>query len=51
MDIVDSRGKLIRKIIITDFITDLHIGSLAKGIYFLHIRNGNQLLVEKFIKE
>lgn len=51
MDIVDSGGKLIRKIIITDFITMIHIGSLAKGIYFLHISNGNQLLVEKFIKE
>lgn len=51
IDMMDTGGKLIRKIIITDFITDISIGSLAKGVYFLHIRHESQFLVQKFMKE
>lgn len=50
IDITDANGRLARKIVITDFITELPIESLAKGIYFLSIRTGNRLLIEKFIK-
>lgn len=51
IDMTDAGGRLIRKIIITDFITEINTESLAKGIYFLSIRSGDRLLTEKFIKE
>jgi hypothetical protein len=51
MDIVDSGGKHIVKIIITDFITDIPAIHLSMGIYFLHVKHGNETLVEKFVKE
>jgi hypothetical protein len=51
IDMMDTEGKLIRKIVITDFVIDISTGSLAKGVYFLHIRHGNQFMVQKFLKE
>ena len=51
MDIIDPGGKHILKITITDFITDIPTIRLSKGIYFLHVRYENEILVEKFVKE
>ena len=51
IDLIDAGGRLKRKIIITDFITEITTTELAKGIYFLAISSGNRLLTEKFIKE
>lgn len=51
LDIIDAGGRLMLKIVITDFITDVPAMRLSKGVYFLHVKNGNKILVEKFIKE
>jgi len=51
MDIIDPEGKHILKITITDFITNVPAIRLSKGIYFLHVRCENEILIEKFVKE
>ena len=51
IDLTDASGRLIRKIVIADFITEISTVNLAKGIYFLQIRSGNRVLTEKFIKQ
>ncbi|MBL7738680.1 MAG: T9SS type A sorting domain-containing protein [Chitinophagaceae bacterium] len=51
MDILNTEGKLMMKIAITGLKTDVPVTSLSKGIYFIHIRYGEEVLVEKFIKE
>jgi len=51
MDVVNPEGKLMLKISVINFITDVPTARLSKGIYFLHVRYGNEILVEKFVKE
>jgi hypothetical protein len=51
IDIIDPGGKHILKITITDFITDIPTIRLSRGIYFLHVRNENEILIEKFVKK
>lgn len=51
LHISDPSGKLMMEIIITGLITDVPILRLAKGAYFIHVRAGEETLVEKFIKE
>ncbi|HJS55335.1 MAG TPA: T9SS type A sorting domain-containing protein [Chitinophagaceae bacterium] len=50
MEIVDAGGRLMQKISITDLITDVPIGHFAMGIYFIRVKSGNQIIVEKFVK-
>lgn len=50
IDLTDAGGKLLRRIVITDFISDLSIEGLQKGIYMLTISSGNRSVTEKFIK-
>ena len=51
MDIIGPEGRLIRKIAIIDFITDVPLQALPGGMYFIHVRNGKDILVAKFIKQ
>jgi hypothetical protein len=51
IDVTDAGGTLIRKIMITDFITEIATMNLADGIYFLNIRSSNRVLTERFIKK
>ena len=51
MDIINSDGRLVRKISIIDFITDVPLQALPSGIYFIQVRHGKDLLVEKFLKQ
>jgi hypothetical protein len=51
LDIIDPGGRLMLKITITDFITDVPVLRLSKGIYFLHAKYKKEILVEKFAKE
>ncbi|HEX6847989.1 MAG TPA: T9SS type A sorting domain-containing protein, partial [Chitinophagaceae bacterium] len=50
MEIVDSEGKLMKKITITDFTTDVSIQQLAKGIYIIRVKHKKDAVAEKFIK-
>jgi hypothetical protein len=51
IDVVDESGRYVFKIFITGYITDISIARLAKGIYFLQVKHGDEILKEKFIKE
>jgi hypothetical protein len=51
IDVVDANGKLVLSVAITSFITPITTVPLAKGIYFLHIKNGNVDITEKLVKE
>jgi hypothetical protein len=51
MAIINSDGRLVRKISIIDFITDVPLQALPSGIYFIQVRHGKDLLVEKFLKQ
>jgi Secretion system C-terminal sorting domain len=49
--IIDSRGTLIFTIVITKLVTNVPTDRLSKGIYFIHVKHGNEILVERFVKE
>lgn len=51
MDIIDPGGKLMMKMNITNFVTDVPTACLSKGTYFIHIRYDNETLVQKVMKE
>ena len=51
MDIIDTEGRFIRKITIIDSITDVPLQALPTGMYFIHVRHGNNILVAKFTKQ
>ena len=51
MDIIDCDGRFIRKITIIDSITNVSLQTLPGGMYFIHVRHGNDVLVERFIKQ
>ena len=51
MDIIDTEGRFIRKITTIDSITDVPLQALPTGMYFIHVRHGNNILVAKFIKQ
>jgi hypothetical protein len=51
MDIIDTEGRFIRKIAISDFIIDVPLQALPTGMYFIHIRHGKDIFVAKFIKQ
>ncbi|MDP4261381.1 MAG: T9SS type A sorting domain-containing protein [Bacteroidota bacterium] len=51
VDIIDPGGKLIQKISIINLVTDVSIAGLSKGVYFLHVRHKNEVLVERFMKD
>jgi hypothetical protein len=51
IDIIDSYGRFIRKIAVTDPITGVPLQALPGGMYFIHLRHGKDILVEKFIKQ
>jgi hypothetical protein len=51
IDIIASDGQLIRKISITDLITDVSLQALPSGMYFIHVRHGKDILIDKFIKQ
>ena len=51
MDIIDSQGRFIRKVTIIDSITDVSLQALPTGMYFIHLRHGTEILVDKFIKQ
>jgi hypothetical protein len=44
-------GKMVSAFPISNLNTTLNIGSITKGLYVLQIKNGEQLLTSKFIKE
>jgi len=51
MDIIDCDGRFIRKITIIDSVTDVPLQAFPNGMYFIHLRHGKDVLVEKFIKQ
>jgi hypothetical protein len=51
MDIIDSDGRFIWKVAITDSITNVQVQALPAGMYIIHARNGKDVLVDKFIKQ
>lgn len=51
VDVVDAQGKQLLKMIITDYITDIPVTALSKGLYFLNIKNENLVFVERFVKQ
>lgn len=51
IDIINSGGKLIINIPITGLITNVPTNLLSKGIYFIHVRHDNEVLIEKFMRE
>jgi Secretion system C-terminal sorting domain len=51
IDVMDSGGKLLFNINITALVTNMPTDRLSSGIYFIHVKNGDQILVEKFVKE
>lgn len=51
MDILDTNGLLVRKIIIVDFNITISTIGLARGVYFLHIRHADLYTVQRFVKE
>ncbi|MDB5275675.1 MAG: hypothetical protein JWR61_630 [Ferruginibacter sp.] len=51
MDIINTEGREILKITITNLITDVPTIRLSKGIYVLHVRHENEMLVGKFVKD
>ncbi|AEW00558.1 hypothetical protein A4D02_24830 [Niastella koreensis] len=50
-DLIDVSGRVLQKYTVTAFTTDVPVGSLPGGIYFVRIRyDTNKEAVEKFIK-
>jgi len=50
IDIFDAEGKFVKKITLTNYITDVHITDLPKGMYFLHLRHNNYVLTKEFVR-
>ena len=51
IDVLSTEGMLLQKIFITNYITDVPVSHLPKGLYFLHIRHDKETFIERFIKE
>jgi len=51
MDIIDSDGRFVKRITMIDFITNVPVQALPGGMYFIRVRHGKDVLVEKFIKQ
>lgn len=51
VDVIDTGGKHLFKVVITNSITDIPVAGLSKGLYILNIRNEDLVFVEKFVKE
>lgn len=51
IDIVDSEGKRIYRIIMYNQVTELSVLRLPKGLYFIHVIHNNEELIERFIKD
>jgi hypothetical protein len=51
IDIINSGGRLLQKITITNYLTTIHTQKLSRGLYFLHVKNEKETLVERFIKD
>jgi type IX secretion system substrate protein len=51
IDIIDGDGRLVRKMTVTDPITHVQLQALPAGMYFIRLRHGNDILVERFIKQ
>lgn len=51
IDIINSGGKLVQKILITNYVTIVQTQKLSKDLYYLHVKNGTETLVERFIKD
>lgn len=51
LDIINSAGKHVQKITITNYITNVSTQHLSKGLYFLQVKHQSGTLVERFIKD
>jgi hypothetical protein len=51
MLILDNSGKLILSSEIVSNVTEVDLGSLSKGVYFIHISNKNQKIIRRIVKE
>ncbi|MFZ4402119.1 MAG: T9SS type A sorting domain-containing protein, partial [Bacteroidales bacterium] len=49
--IYDIQGKLLLQQLLTQALTELNISSFAKGMYVVKVKNNEQSLVSKFMKE
>jgi type IX secretion system substrate protein len=51
IDIIDCDGRFIRKITVIDSITNVPLQTLPAGMYFVHARHGEDVFVDRFIKQ
>ena len=51
IDIINSGGRLVQKITITNYVTIVQTQKLSKDLYFLHVKNKTETLIERFIKD
>ncbi|HET9432082.1 MAG TPA: T9SS type A sorting domain-containing protein [Chitinophagaceae bacterium] len=51
IDVVDSEGKLVLRVAITNYITDVPTTRMSRGIYFLYVKFDDDILAERFVKE
>ena len=52
IDIIDVSGKILHKMQVAVFTTDIPVGQLSNGIYFVRVRyDNNKQSVEKFVKD
>jgi hypothetical protein len=51
MLILDNSGRIILDRDIFTSETEVDLGSLSKGVYFIHISNKNQKIIRRIVKE
>jgi hypothetical protein len=51
IDIINAEGRLLWKIVMNGYVTDIPVTLLSKGIYILQIRHNNEVFTERFIRE
>jgi hypothetical protein len=52
IDIIDASGRILQKKPVSAFTTDIPVGQLPGGVYFVRVKyDNNKHAVEKFVKE
>jgi hypothetical protein len=50
LEVIDALGKTVYKADSRQDITTINVGGLKRGVYFLRIKNGNELQTKRFVK-
>jgi hypothetical protein len=51
IDIINSGGRLLQKITITNYLTAINTQKLSRGLYLLQVKTETETLVERFIRD